>query len=228
MARILVAQAKHAEERSELARTSIQCKHDQIRARNEDETHAIKKRIEEAQSKSFWGKIADIFKAIGALLSAVSSIFTGPLGIAASVLCVASIVVSHTAPPEWGQWVSLGLSLAAAALTLGSSLLGKGAEVATEGAKQATTLATRAVSIQAQVVEGTATVVGAVHGFNEQGAKAEIAELQLLREKLQAEAKSEKEMIKLLTEGAQRGVQAVVKALNTHNRAALAACRAGG
>jgi hypothetical protein len=223
MARLLALQARQSNDRTELAKTTIQVKHDQIRARNEDELHQIKKRIEESQNKSFWSKIADIFKAIGALLSAVSSVFTGPIGIAASALCVASIVVAHTAPPEWGQWVSLGLSLASAALTFGATLAGKGMELASK----AITTATNAISAQAKVVEGVATVASAVHGYGEQSALADIAELRALRERLQADAKEEQEMVKLLTEATQRGTQAVVKALNNHNRAALAACRAG-
>ncbi len=226
MARLLALQARQANDRVALAKTAVQVKHDQIRARNQDEQHQIKKRIEEEKNKSFWSKIADLFKAIGALLAAASSIFTGPVGIAASALCVASIVVAHTAPPSWGQWVSLGLSLAAAALTLGSSCFGKGVEAATSLGKAAMT-ATKALSSQAQITEGIATVASAVHGYRAESANADIAELRLLREKLQAEAKEEKEMIKVLTEGLQRGTQAVVKALNNHSRAALAACKAG-
>jgi len=277
LAALLAAQARQADQRTTLAKSQAICKLQELKLKNLAEREQIEKRLEAARSAGFWSKLITAFKAIGAALSAASSIFTGPAGIAASALLVLSIIVSAAKPDDWGKWLSLGLSLAAMALggyaaisnlvgtaasaagTVGAAAgaaggsatgaVGSGASAAGSAAAQATTQAVKAaaevaaqaaktaaeavqsgVKLAAQIGGSASQAVAAGGAFakghyESEGllAQAALAELRALRQKLLGEAEDEREEMTAVIEAQDRGVKAVVRALESYHSAALSA-----
>lgn len=227
LAALLHEQARQSSQRSELARSEVLRRFDQLKAKNLAERAQIEKRVEAARSAGFWNKLINFFKAIGAALSAASSIFTGPAGLVAAGLLIASLVVSLVKPDGWGQWLSLGLSLAAMALggyAAISNMAGASAS-AGQALKGGLKLATELAATASQAAAAGATLVKGHYDEQELLAQAALTELRALKQKLLGEAAEEREEMKAVVEAADRGVKAVLRAVECHQRAALKALR---
>jgi hypothetical protein len=232
LAAVLAEQTRQSNQRSDLARSEVLRRLEQLKARNQAELEEIDKRVEAARNAGFWSTLVNIFKAIGAALSAASSIFTGPAGMVAAGLLVASIVVSLVKPDGWGQWLSLGLSLAAMALggyAAISNLVGASASGASSAAAEALKggieLATELGSVASQAAAAGATFAKGHYTRKELLAQAALTELRALKQQLLAEANQEREEMKAVIEAQNRGVKVVLRALASHQRAVLEALR---
>jgi hypothetical protein len=218
---ILVEQSRQTDQRGALAKTDVLRKLGDLRQQHLREQEAIKKRQEAERSSGILSKLINFFKGLAAALAAASSIFTGPAGIAAAALMIASIIVSCAAPESWGKWVSLGLSVAGALCGGASGLLGETAKGAVKIA--ATTLKTIASGMT--VADGTTTVAKGVVDSRAVDARATLLEIDATCKKLLADAEEQREEMKLCVEAQDRGVKAVCRALDGDHSAAMAALR---
>jgi hypothetical protein len=219
MGKMLAEQGKQAEQRCELARHNILSKLDKLQQKNLEEQRQIEKRIEAEKSSGIWSKLVTFFKGVAAALSAASSIFTGPVGIAAACLCVASIIVSYAVSGEAGKWLSLGLGLAGALCGGASNLIGEAAK----GAARLAASAARLFGAECEVAAATGTMAKGVSDKRSLEAQAAMSELKAAGKKLLAEAEEEREEMKLIIEAQDRGVKTVCKILANSSRAAVTA-----
>jgi hypothetical protein len=224
---LMAQQAKQSEQGLQLARSRVMQKFDQLRLKNLEEQKQIQKRLDAARSSGFWSKLITFFKALGAALSAASSIFTGGTGIAASALLVASIIVSAAKPDGWGQWLSLGLSVAAMALGGYASISGFAARTATETVKSGLQLGAEIGSAASQTVEAGCTITKGYYDSEGLLAQAALAELKAAKQKLLAEAEEDRDEMKVIIEAQDRCSRAVAKVLESDHRTAMATLRSG-
>ncbi len=223
LAKIFIEQSKHRDQRSTLAQQTVQHKMDQRIQQTMAQLEKIQERIEAERNATFWDGLVTFFKGLGAVCSAVSSVFTGPAGMAGAALLVSSIIVSYTVPGEAGKWLSLGLSVAGALCTAGATF---GVEAASGGAK----LAKSALTIGESLSTGTAGGCGIARGCNEHDAlqaEADLVHIRAISQKLLSEAEEEREELKLLMEAQERGVQILTKALHTNHETAQSAIQGG-
>lgn len=241
LAAVLAQQAKQGDQRIGLALATAKSKQEQIKAQNVAERAQIDKRIEAAKSSSFWQRLVNFFKAIGAALSAASSIFTGPAGMVAAGLMIASLVISLAKPDDWGKWLSLGLSLAAIVVggagaihnlvTAGAKTAGElgkaaaltAAEAAKETAKAGAKLGLQLAAAGSEAAAGGCAVAKGYYDAKGLDAQAALAELKALRHKLQAEADEAKDEIELVVEAQARCVKAALKIFESNHGATMRA-----
>jgi hypothetical protein len=220
---VMVHQRKQSDDQTKMAKTTIKSHFKKLKQQNKKKLEQLKMRIEEQRKAKKWGFLGKIFKAIGAALSAVSSIFTGPVGIAGAALLVASLVVSLTVKGDVGKWLGMGLSIAAAAFSMGSALAG-------EAAKQA------ALQVVQKVTEAAAKCADITsHGFGigkgiatkeAMEAEASMMEIKARTRKLMTAGDQEREEIEVLLEADSRCMEQVLKILNTKTTTNVEACRA--
>lgn len=241
LAAVMAAKARQSDQQLESAKTRVLQKLDQMRLQNMAERAQIDKRIEAAKSSSFWQRLVNFFKAIGAALSAASSIFTGPAGMVAAGLMIASLVISLAKPDDWGKWLSLGLSLAAIAVggagaihnlvTAGAKTAGElgkaaaltAAEAAKETAKAGAKLGLQLTAAGSEAAAGGCAVAKGYYDAKGLDAQAALAELKALRHKLQAEADEAKDEIELVVEAQARCVKAALKIFESNHGATMRA-----
>jgi len=218
LAALLAAQAKQNDQRLELAKTRVHGKFDALRLKNLAERRHIEKRVEAARASGLWNKLINFFKAIGAAIAAASSIFTGPAGIAASALLVTSIIVSAAKPDGWGQWVSLGLSLAA--LVVGGFA---GAANVASVAGRVTLAVGKGLNASCQLAAAEFTIAKGLNDRDGLLAEAALVELRAMKKQLLADADEDRDEMKTIIEAQDRCVKVVLKSLQSQQLAAMAA-----
>jgi hypothetical protein len=221
---LMAQQSKQSEQGLQLARSRVMQKLAELRRKNLDEQRQIQKRLDAARSSGFWSKLVTFFKALGAALSAASSIFTGGAGIAAAALLVASIVVSAAKPDGWGQWLSLGLSLGAMALG-GYASIASVIKTGAETVKSGLQLGLQIGGAVSQTTEAGCTITKGSYDSDGLLAQAALAELKAAKQKLLAEAGEDRDEMKLLIEAQDRCAKAVARALESNHAASMVALR---
>lgn len=222
IARIMVARGKQARDQIGRAASEIKDHFRKLKAQNQQELKQIRERIAARKKAAKWGLLGKIFKAIGAALSAASSIFTGPAGMVGAALLLASLIVSCTVKADAGKWISLGLSLAAAAVSLGASLIGSG--VGSGGSVAAT-----AMQVGSRAADLTSHGCTVGKGFADRDAmeaRAALLEIKAIIEKLRGENDDGRDEIEMLVEADSRCMEQVLKALESSNQTALSAASA--
>jgi len=219
IARIMVAQGKQARDQIGRAASDIKDHFTKLKAQNQKELKQIRERIAARKKAAKWGLWGKIFKAVGAALCAASSIFTGPAGMVGAALLLASLVVSCTVKGDAGKWVSLGLSLAAAAVSLGSSLIGSGVGSGGSVAETALQVSSRA----ADLTSHGCTVGKGFADRDAMEAQAALMEIRAIVEKLRGENDDGRDEIEMLIEADSRCMDQVLKALESHNQTTLSA-----
>ena len=219
IARIMVAQGKQARDQIGRAASDIKDHFKKLKAQNLKEIKQIRERIAARKKAAKWGLLGKIFKAIGAALSAASSIFTGPAGMVGAALLLASLIVSCTVKGGAGKWVSLGLSLAAAAVSLGSSLIGSSVGSGGSAAETAFQVSSRA----AELTSHGCTVGKGFADKDAMEAQAAMMEIRAIVEKLRGENDDKRDEIEMLIEADSRCMDQVLKALESSNQTAMSA-----
>lgn len=218
---MMIHQSKQSNDQKRLGALQIKSHFQKMKQQNLKAIKEIQDRIKARRKASKWGFWGKIFKAVAAAFSAVSSIFTGPVGMAGAALLVGALVVSVTVKGSVGQWLSLGLSLAGAALTLGSSFWGE----ALKGAEKVANVVCEIGSAASNATAGGTEIGKGAAERDALEAQAALQEIKAMVRKLLGETEEEREEIETVIEAETRCMQQVTQILETNHQTHMAHCR---
>lgn len=224
LAQIITEQCKSTDQRCELAKNKVADIFEKLHSQNLKQQQEIQKRIDAEKTSGLWSKLVNFFKGLAGLLSAASSIVTGPAGIAAATLLVASIVTAYVLPSDQGKWISFGLGVAGA-LCGGLGGVFNLAKTTTHGTLK---LAGNLAQLGSGVSSGIAAGAGMVRSYYDSkslNAQSALIEIKALETKLTTDAEDEREELKLIIEAQDRGIKAAIKGLDEHSRIGLLAAQ---
>ncbi|MBW2536990.1 MAG: hypothetical protein JRI55_36225 [Deltaproteobacteria bacterium] len=219
VALLMVEQSRQCRDRIKQATLDVRRHFARLKQRNLDRLAQIRRRVRARRASAKWGLWSKILKAVGAALSAASSICTGPAGLVGAGLLLASLTVSLTVKDEAGKWIAVGLSLAAAATSLGTGLLGTAATGSVRAARCATALSARVADA---AVHGCAVGEGSAQR-DATLASAEVLELEAVLHRLRGDAATRREELELMIEADGRCIEQLLRILETTNRTTLTA-----
>lgn len=219
---VMAQQLRQTNERVRQGTADIKQRFERIMDKNRKRLKAIHDRIRARKNDSRWGFLSKVFKAVAAACSAASSVVTGPVGAAGAALLAGSLVVSMTVKNDAGQWISLGLSLAALALSLGSSVWGQGLEKGTEVATQ------KALDTLSSCNSSMSSVCEVGQGFAQRDAmmaEAALIEIKAITKKLLSDQQQERDEMETIIKVKDRCMKQVMKILEIDHAMKMASIR---